>query len=88
MDQGYVCRRHSGPTLVVDSAVSKHFEVLCLVPLRRLGVVECIEHADAFDRRLRQAVHREWFGYSRRLKDGWRDVDDMARTASVSRPSP
>ena len=70
--------RHRGPALVIDAAVAEHLEVLRLVPLRRLGVVERIEHADAFDRRLRDAVHRERFGYSRRFEDRWRDVDDVA----------
>ena len=69
---------HRGPALVIDAAVAEHLEVLRLVPLRRLGVVERIEHADAFDRRLRHAVHRERLGYSCRFENRRRDVDDVA----------
>ena len=69
--------RHRGPALVVDAAVAEHLEVLGLVPLRRLGVVERVEHADALDRVLLHAVHRDRLGQSRRLEDGRRDVDDV-----------
>ena len=54
--------RHRGPALVVDAAVAEHLEVLRLVPLGRLGVVEGVQHADAFDRVLLHAVHRKRLG--------------------------
>ncbi len=60
--QGVLCLRHRGPALVVDAAVAEHLEVLRLVPLRRLGVVERVEHADALDGLLLHAVHRDRLG--------------------------
>ena len=69
--------RHRGPTLMVDAAVAEHLEVLRLVPLCRAGIVEGVQHAHAFDRRLRDAVHRERFGDAGRFKDRRRDVDDV-----------
>ena len=53
---------HRGPAFVVDAAVAEHLEVLGLVPLGRLGVVERVQHADAFDRLLLDAVHRDRLG--------------------------
>ena len=46
-----------GPALVVDAAVAEHLEVLRLMPVRRIGVVERVQHADALDRLLLHAVH-------------------------------
>ena len=40
------------PALVVDAAVAEHLEVLEVVALRRVGVVEGVEHARALDRGL------------------------------------
>ena len=62
--------RHRGPALVVDAAVAEHLEVLRLVPLGRLGVVERVQHADAFDRVLLHAVDRERLRAGRPLR-GW-----------------
>ena len=70
--------RHRRPPLMVDATVAEHLEILRLVPLRRLGVVERVEHADAFDRRLRQTVHRKRFGYAGRFENRRSDVDDVA----------
>ena len=75
--QGVRCLRHRGPALVVDAAVAEHLEVLRLVPLGRLGVVEGVEHADAFDRVLLDAVHRDRLGQAGRLEDRRRDVDHV-----------
>ena len=46
---------HGGrhPAVAVDGAVAEDLEVLRLVPAGGLGVVEGVDHADAFHRRLR-----------------------------------
>ena len=87
-DPGRVVLGHRGPALVVDGAVAHDLEVLRLVAFRRLGVVERVEHADAVDRVLLDAVHRDRLGNARRLEDGRRHVDDVRRTACGSRPWP
>ena len=48
-EPGRLVPRHRGPALVVDAAVAEHLEILRLVSLGRLGVVEGVQHADAFD---------------------------------------
>ena len=77
-----------GPALVVDAAVAEHLEVLCLVPLGRLGVVERVRHADAFDRMLLDSVDEERLGQAGHFKDGRRDVDHVMELACGFRPSP
>ena len=42
-DPGSFVLRHRGPALVVDAAVAEHLEILCLVPLSRLGIVEGVQ---------------------------------------------
>ncbi len=75
---------HGGPALVIDAAVAEHLEVLGLTPLRRLGVVERVQHARALDRRLLHAVHDGRLRQSRRLENGRRDVDDVVELGAVS----
>src|SRR5262249_58431812 len=41
------------------------------------GLVEAVDDADALDRLLRDAVHHDWCGNARRLKDRRHDIDDM-----------
>ena len=74
--------RHCGPAFVVDAAVAEHLEVLCLVPLGRLGVVERVRHADAFDRVLLDSIDEERFGQPSRLQDGRRHVDHVMELAA------
>jgi hypothetical protein len=47
---------HCAPTLMVDAAIAEHLEVLRFVPLRRLGVVEAVEHARSLERALLHTV--------------------------------
>ena len=54
-----------GPALVEDAAVAHHLEVLRLVPFGRVGVVERVRHAHAFDRPLLHAVHEHRLGQTR-----------------------
>ena len=70
---------HGGgdPAVAVDGAVAEHLEVLRLVPVRRLGIVEGVDHADAFHRRLRDAVDRLRLRDVRGFEHGRRDVDDV-----------
>ena len=69
VSHGVRCSRDRRPALVVDAAVAEHLEVLRLVPLGRLGVVERVRHADAFDRPLLDAVDEERLGQTRRLPE-------------------
>ena len=69
--------RHRGPALVVDAAVAEHLEVLCLMLLGRLGIVERVRHADAFDRMLLDSVDEGRLGQAGHFKDGWRNVDHV-----------
>src|SRR6185369_7163975 len=73
---------HSGPTLVVDSAIAKHFKVLRLVSLRGFFIVERVQHADAFDRILLHTVHKDRLWKSSSLKDRRRNIDDVSELRS------
>ena len=48
---------HGGPALVIDAAITEHFEVLSFVLVGRLGIVEAVQHADALDWVLLHAIH-------------------------------
>ena len=73
---------HRRPALVVDAAVAEHLEVLRLVPLGRLRVVEGVEHAEAFDRRLLDAVDDRRMRQPGGLEDRRGDVDDVMELAA------
>ena len=81
-DPRHAVPRHRRPSLVVDAAVAEHLEVLRFVPLGRLGVVEGVEHAEAFDRRLLDAVDDRRMRQARGLEDRRRDVDDVMELAA------
>src|SRR5438270_13716726 len=68
---------YRSPTLVVDATVAEHLEILGLVPIGRLGIVECVEHADTLYRGLLHAVDNHWLRQSRRFQDRRGHVDDM-----------
>ena len=70
------------PPLVIDAAVAEHLEVLRLVPLRSLGVVERIQHTDAFKRRLLRAVDDRRMRQPGRFEDRRSDVDHMMELAA------
>ena len=74
--------RHRRPPLVVDAAVAEHLEVLRLVPLGRLGVVERVEHAEAFERRLLHAVDDRRMRQAGGFEDRRRDVDHVMELAA------
>ena len=69
--------RDRRPAFVVDAAIPEHLEILRLVLLRRLGVIEGVQHADAFDRVLLDAVHRGRLREAGRLQDRGSHVDDV-----------
>ena len=73
---------HRRPALVVDAAVAEHLEVLRLVPLGRLGVVERVQHADALDRRLLDAVDDRRMRQPGGFEDRRRDVDHVMELAA------
>ena len=85
--------RHGGPALVVDAAVAEHLEVLRRPPVVGFSVVECVPHAYALDRLLRNPVHGARLGDSGCVEDGRRDVDHvvelrahLARRVDAVRP--
>jgi hypothetical protein len=73
-------RRRAGvPAIAIYAAVGDHFEVLGLTLRRRIriGLVESVGHADAFDRLLLDAVDRLRRLDAGGFKDGRRDIDDV-----------
>ena len=69
--------RDRRPPPVVDAAVAEHLEVLRLTPVRRSGVVEGVDHADALDRPLLDAVNGGRLGQPRCFEDRRCDVDHV-----------
>ncbi len=65
------------PAVGVDGAVAEHLEVLRRVALRRLRVVERVDHAHALDRRLHGAVDALRLGQTGSLEHRRGDVDDV-----------
>ena len=74
--------RNRCPSLVVDASIAEHFEVLRLMSLRRVGVVEAVDHAHALHRNLTDAVHHIWLWYLSSLKDRRRYVDEVVKLVS------
>src|SRR5262245_30646062 len=68
---------YGSPTVTVDTAVAKHFEVLLGSSARGIGVVKCVFHADAFDRTLRNAVYHERLGKAHNVEYCRCYVNDM-----------
>ena len=68
---------HGRPALVIDAAITEHLEVLGLVLVGRFGIVEGVQHADALDRVLLHAIHKQWLGKSRCFENRRRNVDHM-----------
>ena len=66
------------PALVVDAAVAEHLEVLHVVALGFIGLVEAVQHAGAFHRRLRHAVDGDRLGQAGRFQDGRGNIDHVA----------
>src|SRR5205809_4695752 len=48
------------PAIMVNVAVTKHFEVLGCMPVLSLGVVKSINHRRAIERKLFSAIHHLW----------------------------
>ena len=74
--------RHGRPTLVVDAAIAEHLEVLHVVRVRRLRIRKAGRHADAFERRLRDAVDDGRLGQSGNFEDRLGHVDDVMELAA------
>src|SRR5215471_12089122 len=71
--------RYSCPTLVVDTSVAKHLEVLGLVTLCCLGVIERVEHAHALNGVLLHTVHKFRLWNSGSFENCRRHIDAMAK---------
>ena len=74
-------RRIGVPAVIVDAAVGDHFEVLGLA-LRwrvRIGLVEGVGHADAFDRLLLDAIDRLRRLDTGGFEDRRHDIDDVVK---------
>jgi len=65
------------PAIVVDRPVAEDFEILRLVAIRCLRFIQRVKQADAFNRRLRDAIHFLGLRQSGSFKDRRRDIDDM-----------
>src|SRR5262249_28168312 len=50
--------RGSDPAVMVDGAIAAHLEVRRVTLLRRLRSCKAVQHADAFDRLLRDALRQ------------------------------
>ena len=70
---------HRSPAFVVNAAVAEYLEILNVVVLRRITVAQGTQHAAAFQRRLRNAVHHGGFGQPGRFQDGLGDVDHVVK---------
>ena len=47
---------HGCPTLVIDAAVAEHLKILRFMAFGGAGIIEGVQHADAFHRLLLDAV--------------------------------
>ena len=74
---GLAVDRPGEPAVVVDRAVPEHLEVLRGVSRGRRRVVERVDHADALDRMLAEAVHLARLGDAGSFEHGRRHVDDV-----------
>ena len=73
---------------MVDAAVAEHFEVLQVVRFGRLRSPKLERHADAFERRLRDAVDHRGLGQPGDVQNRLRDVDDVVELTARSPPLP
>jgi hypothetical protein len=64
---------------VVDAAVADHLEILRLVTFRGFRVVERVDHADAVQRLLHDAVDERGCGQLGDLEDRWCNIDDVVK---------
>ena len=65
------------PAVAVDGTVAGDLEVLGFARALCLGAFEGVEHADAFDGLLLDAVDGGWFGQVGGFEYGGRDIDDV-----------
>src|SRR5207245_10923966 len=72
------------PAVVIDRAIAEHLEILRLVALRRLRIVEGVEHTDAFDRRLHHAIDALGLRQTGGFQDRRRNVDHVLALAAQS----
>src|SRR6266536_3068963 len=68
---------YGGPTLMENAAVTEHLEILRLMLFCGSGVIKGVEHADALDGTLLNAVDKGRLRKPGRFKNGWRNVDDV-----------
>src|ERR1700756_3503154 len=71
--------RRGHPSLVIDSSISKHLEILCGVPLLGLSVVEAIDHRRAVERSLHSSTHSVREGEAGCFQHGRRYVGDVGK---------
>ena len=62
---------------LVDAAVAAKLEVLDGMPVLRAPVIEAVEHARAFHRRLLHPFDEGRLRQTHRFENGRRDVDDV-----------
>ena len=84
MIHGHAVAGDRGPALVVDAAVDERLEVLGLVTLGGVAVVEGVDHADAVQRHLRDAVDELRVRQAGGLEHGRGDVDHVVELVRIS----
>ncbi len=74
-----------GPSLVVESSIAEHLEVLRSAPALRVRVrsVERVGHADPLDRLLGHAVDHRRLGDSNDIEDGRHQVDHVVKLEAL-----
>src|SRR5262249_15653278 len=65
---------YGDPAIMIERAIAEHLEVLGMPLLFRAGLVKTVDHADALDRLLRDAVEFSRRSNTRRLQDGGHKV--------------
>jgi hypothetical protein len=69
------------PAILIDPPIAGHLEVLRRTARWRLGIIKGVEHADALDGLLRDAVDDLRLGQPDCLQDGRGYVDDVVPLA-------
>src|SRR5262245_18533195 len=72
------------PAVLVERAVTEHFEILNVPRLSRFGIIEAINHAYAFDRLLLYTIDLCRLGKVRCLENGGSYVSDMMKLGADS----
>ena len=65
------------PTVVIDAAITEHFEVLHQMPVTGLRIIKRVGHADPFDRSLRNPINHRGRRDAGRFENGWNHINNV-----------